>query len=525
MRFGNMSQYQNGLAREDKQQIMREIVGRRRMRQLDEYSTDVLPILDNVAFTTKIAFGSEYQQMKLLVDTGSSWTWVGLTDCVDGLLVSQCDPGYYQYKKSTTFTETKDYKFIKYGSGSVGGLISYEQIFIGNSTKIGAQGVKFLAVSPKDVSSLSYLRTLQFYEKALDAKQRSDFYQFFLLTGIDVSFDGILGLSLIDESAGPLLVTYLWDQGIIDRFEFGILLSPDYKIISTMTIGGYDETAYDSSKNNMIGHGVSGSFHWQVHVVKIGAAGQFMFSTVPQALTDTGTTYTYLPQAEYDFIMSKIQKAMPSYMKLRMTRYGESVFTGCDDSSVFPSIQVQIDEYIYEIPSSSYMQNYQSACYPMLGVSKNDFWILGVGFLTNYYQVYDMKRNQIGLVVNKYKTDSLKVQDLGDKKTPILVITILGSMLIVGIQILNFKLLQRKADLQLNPINLYSEDDNQNLPKKQIFTNILQPGFERQELQVAQVQHDRNNSQRNLNAIDQERQVQLTDLLDNSQSKMQKDLM
>lgn len=48
-----------------------------------------------------------------------------------------------------------------------------------------------------------------------------------------------------------------------------------------MTIGGYDETAYDSSKHKMIAHEISGSFHWQVHVVKIGAGGDWIYSTTP----------------------------------------------------------------------------------------------------------------------------------------------------------------------------------------------------------------------------------------------------
>lgn len=35
--------------------------------------------------------------------------------------------------------------------------------------------------------------------------------------------DGILGLSPIDDSSGPLLVDYLWRQGELDEFKFAII--------------------------------------------------------------------------------------------------------------------------------------------------------------------------------------------------------------------------------------------------------------------------------------------------------------
>lgn len=48
----------------------------------------------------------------------------------------------------------------------------------------------------------------------------------------------------------------------------------------------------------MIAHPISGSFHWSLHVVKIGMNGKWFMGTVPNALTDTGTTYIYLPEGK-----------------------------------------------------------------------------------------------------------------------------------------------------------------------------------------------------------------------------------
>lgn len=63
-----------------------------------------------------------------------------------------------------------------------------------------------------------------------------------------------------------------------------------------MTLGGYDvENSVDTSKHSLVGHPVAGSFHWSLHLVKIGMGDDWMKTTVPHALTDTGTTYLYLP--------------------------------------------------------------------------------------------------------------------------------------------------------------------------------------------------------------------------------------
>lgn len=46
---------------------------------------------------------------------------------------------------------------------------------------------------------------------------------------------GIMGLSPYDESAGPLLINYLYDQDKIDRKVFSISPGKD----PTITFGGY----------------------------------------------------------------------------------------------------------------------------------------------------------------------------------------------------------------------------------------------------------------------------------------------
>lgn len=180
----------------------------------------------------------------------------------------------------------------------------------------------------------------------------SVFYQYYLSTGYLITFDGILvsvykacatyyysllfisilkGLSPIDESAGPLLVTYLNQQGLLDSFKFSLFLSPNSSLKnSSMLLGSYEDTYIRDKPNNstndnggvisiastvvnptsqkqkIIAHSVSGSFHWQVHVVNLRMNGEDFRPTKPNALTDSGTTATYLTRDEYTFFYQQL---------------------------------------------------------------------------------------------------------------------------------------------------------------------------------------------------------------------------
>jgi hypothetical protein len=55
-------------------------------------------------------------------------------------------------------------------------------------------------------------------------------YKLSELTGIDYTFDGIIGMSNIDESSGNLVLNQIWKKratGSLHNFQFGILLSPE----------------------------------------------------------------------------------------------------------------------------------------------------------------------------------------------------------------------------------------------------------------------------------------------------------
>ena len=148
-------------------------------------------------YLTTIYFAG--QPKNLLVDTGSSWTWVAGFD----------------RNASPTLKCTNQTKFIQYGIGFINGEICYDNV-----------GLK-----------LNFTANMPF----IVADQKTHFER----------YDGILGLSPKDESAGPLLPDYLL---------------PDRKVFSILLNGKNSKIEFGSFENHeaMIAHRISGSFHWEI---------------------------------------------------------------------------------------------------------------------------------------------------------------------------------------------------------------------------------------------------------------------
>jgi len=89
------------------------------------------------------------------------------------------------------------------------------------------------------------------------------------------------------------------------------------------------------------------------------------------------------------------------------------IFTNCvsvGKDSNLPNVQLSIDQYLYTLPPSFYasfansMGTQSNTCMLLWDYesTENDKWILGTPFLNLFYQVYDMRRNQVGLVPSIY---------------------------------------------------------------------------------------------------------------------------
>ena len=76
-----------------------------------------------------------------------------------------------------------------------------------------------------------------------------------------------------------------------------------------------------------------------------------------------------------------------------------------------PDLKIQIDKYIYTIKPDQFvlpLTGYGRVCYINIRDegTESAHWILGSPFLNQYYQVYDMQRNQQGLVASIYENNA-----------------------------------------------------------------------------------------------------------------------
>ena len=75
-----------------------------------------------------------------------------------------------------------------------------------------------------------------------------------------------------------------------------------------------------------------------------------------------------------------------------------------------PKLRIQIDDYIYEIDATSYVKRMGNFCVIQLIGDPEERWILGTPWLNNFYQVYSIDKNQIGLVPSIYAGDGVTVE-------------------------------------------------------------------------------------------------------------------
>lgn len=167
-----------------------------------------------------------------------------------------------------------------------------------------------------------------------------------------MTYDGILGLSNIDESSGDLIITQLYKDKLIDAFQFSILIAPETSPHdSLLTVGGYNQSLF---QGNLIAHPVSGSFHWSLHLIRYSINGKWITPKASKALTDTGSTYIMMNKLDYFQFFKEMHSKLPETVQIRQNKEGGFYYINCD-ASMFSDLTVQIDEYTYRLPAEYYI--------------------------------------------------------------------------------------------------------------------------------------------------------------------------
>lgn len=321
-------------------------------------------------YLTDIYLGSNKQHVQVDIDTGSSDLWVVTSD-VQCTGKSDCKSyGVFDPLASTTFKKTDqnfgisyvdhtgstgyygldDFSFSTGGSGAVKGL--QFGVVDQTSTNIGIFGIGF--------SSLE-----------ADAQKNN------------IQYDNL-----------PVLMA---KQGVISKEAYSLFLN-DVGEQGTILFGGIDQAKY-SGKLVLLPLAGDPS-RLSVILNNVSAGGQSY--SVDKAVTlDSGSTYSYLPEASLSLLGDSIGGSK-NYDSLVGTYYT----LPCNTRG---SLSFNFDGVSIEVPFSDLLTNLGDGggnCLFDILTQSDEYILLGDNFLRHAYSFYDLSDGSISLAQAKYTSDS-----------------------------------------------------------------------------------------------------------------------
>jgi hypothetical protein len=322
-------------------------------------------------YTGVVSIGTAPQTFRLVFDTGSADAWVFSTRTIR--------PPSFVYLfnggRSSTYTPLDKEWSIRYGKGSVRGMLAKETFGLGNLTA-----------------------TDQVFAEAIEFS--SDF------DNVEMPIDGILGLAMskISRARSPSLIDNLFAQGKISSRVFTFALRPDTAQEPSLFMLGEPEqylTPYGVTYTEI----ASESNLWMLPLKGFAVGNNAMNgpcgdSSIESqsgclALIDTGTSFIGLPQSLYIPVAARIlanrrdcSKSSNEIFVCRFKTFKE-----------LPVVSFWIGTTLLSISPEDYMIDGVLGFMPLKvsGTQITDIIILGDTFLKINVVVFDMDRRRIGI--------------------------------------------------------------------------------------------------------------------------------
>ncbi|KAJ7625265.1 acid protease [Mycena polygramma] len=325
-----------------------------------------------VTYTMDVGVGSPPTQYTLLIDTGSSNTWIGADK---------------PYNPTSTSTDTRNSVNVSYGSGSFTGAEYMDQVTLGPGLVIQKQSI--------GVSSSA--------------------------TGFD-DVDGILGIGPVDLTTGtvssttsvPTVTDNLFEQSTIPIESIGISYIPTTStsgaINGELTFGGTDSAKYTGSisyvpitetspANNYWGIDQSITYGSRTTILELTAGIVDTGTTLLLLATDAFQAYKEATGATEDRTTGLLTVTESQYANMQSLLFhiGDETLELTPNAQIWPrSLNSTLggdEDQIYLITAD-------------LGSSSGsglDF-IDGFGFLQRFYSVYDTSNSRVGFATTEFTT-------------------------------------------------------------------------------------------------------------------------
>ncbi|BCS22429.1 pepsin-like aspartic protease [Aspergillus puulaauensis] len=317
----------------------------------------------NAQYFSEIELGTPPQTFKVVLDTGSSNLWVPSSEC--GSIACYLHEKY-DSSASSTYKQNGSEFAIQYGSGSLSGFVSQDNLKIGD---LKVKGQDFAEATSEPGLAFAFGR-----------------------------FDGILGLGFDAISVNKIVPPFyqMINQGLLDEPVFAFYLGDANKEgdSSVATFGGIDKDHYEGELINIP---LRRKAYWEVDLDAIALGDDVAELDNTGVILDTGTSLIALPSNLAEMINAQIG--------------AKKGFTGqysveCDKRDSLPDLTFTLTGHNFTIGPYDYTLEVQGSCISaFMGMDFPEpvgpLAILGDAFLRKWYSVYDLGNSAVGLAKAK----------------------------------------------------------------------------------------------------------------------------
>ncbi|KAG2144624.1 aspartic peptidase domain-containing protein [Suillus clintonianus] len=332
-----------------------------------------IPLINEaVTYIAQVGVGSPATTYNLVVDTGSSNTWVGATTA---------------YVQTKTSVNTGQPVGVSYGSGYFFGTEYTDTVTLGSGLTITSQSIG--VSTPSTASGFS-------------------------------GVDGILGLgplvltegTLEDEPTTmiPTVTQNLHSQGTISEIVVSVSFEPTTSLTVTngeLTFGGTDATKYNGSiAYTPLTTANPALYYWGINESITYGTTTILSATA--GIVDTGTTLIYIATDAFDKYQSATGATLDGttgFLRITSTQYsalknldfnvGSNTYVLTPNGQIWPRA---LNIYIGGSSSSVYLVVNDIGTTSGQGL---DF-INGYTFLERFYSVFDTTNSRVGFATTKY---------------------------------------------------------------------------------------------------------------------------
>ncbi|XP_062365539.1 renin [Cinclus cinclus] len=315
----------------------------------------------------EISIGTPAQTFKVVFDTGSANLWVPSYKCSP--LYSACvSHSRYDSSKSRTYIANGTGFAIRYGTGSVKGVLSQDVVMVSDIPiiQVFAEATA-LPAFPFIFARFDGVLGMGYPSQAID--------------GITPVFDRILAQHILQEDSFSVYYS---------RASKNAPLKPGGEII----LGGSDPAYYTGDFHYL---NVSRSGFWQISMKGVSVGAEILFCREGCSVAvDTGASYITGPAGPVSVLMKAIGA----------TEVAEGEYVvDCEQVPQLPNISFHLGGKVYGLSGPAYVlrqsQYGEDVC--VVAFSGLDIpppagplWILGATFIGHYYTKFDRRHNRIG---------------------------------------------------------------------------------------------------------------------------------